>query len=198
MFLVTPRVPVYYTKWCTGQIRYKKLEDVASVEEFWQWLEGPFAHNIIYCAKGTGGGSTYRTDGGGGGGAEPFNAEDLLPGNRRPCRVGDGKFVRKGAVQIRSIRVQRRACEFGWADAWDSNRTLFKGYVAGSREDEIMHVVMRSMQTDLMWCVIQWHALCVCVRARISTLQLVATPGVVLYIFTYAPLARPFPVLPPF
>ena len=122
-------VPVYYTKWCTGQIRYKKLEDVASVEEFWQWLEGPFAHNIIYCAKGTGGGPTYRTDGGGGGGAEAFNAEDLLPGNRRPCRVGDGKFVRTGAVQIRSIRVQRRACEFGWADAWDSNRTLFKGYV---------------------------------------------------------------------
>lgn len=92
----------------TTQI-YKKFDDVATAEEFWQFLEGPFANNVFP-------GDCYES---------PVNMS-------KPC-VGTlyGVNIMLGGVRMRQLRVDSQPCEaslkviegrtqvLGCKDYWD-------------------------------------------------------------------------------
>ena len=74
---------------------YKSLDDVGSVEEFWQWLEGPFVANMIQCEN-------DATPAAGG-----FTAAQGLP-----CEVADGRMSHVDKVRISTHRVKKKACRY--------------------------------------------------------------------------------------
>eukprot|EP00947_MAST-08B_sp_MAST-8B-sp1_P002843 g2843.t1 len=70
----------------------KKFADIASEEELWQWLGGPFMNNILSCDN----------DGGG----EPNRAYSLQQG----CILGEGHYMRWGGLRLRTHRAKKMPC----------------------------------------------------------------------------------------
>ena len=67
---------------------YKSLMDVASVEEVYQWMQGPFLANMLECSSDT----------------------VKYPHPTSACRLNDGKYVRSYSVEMRTLRVKPAHC----------------------------------------------------------------------------------------
>ena len=76
---------------------YKKFEDIGSVDEFWQWLRGPWMSNMMQCAN----------EGGGWG-----SGDEGIEQKRRECQLTGGHYWRPvtTGTLIRTVRVKSAQC----------------------------------------------------------------------------------------
>ena len=75
---------------------YKGLKDIASVEEAYQWLQGPFRENVATCSED----ATY------------------VLGLSPTCTIGDSgtKLIRWGQIRVRTTRIVSEPCGIGTLD----------------------------------------------------------------------------------
>ena len=86
---------------------YKSLHDIGSVEEFWQYLEGPFVENIMKCENDE----------------EPIPVPGFPSGVSAamgiPCVIGDNALSHADQIRISTLRVRKQACGYALANMQD-------------------------------------------------------------------------------